>query len=99
MHARWDSRPPQAHECAERGDVLRFPERTKLFDSDQPCNRVYLLRSGRVRPSTDHKAIIDHPGPGDVFAGVTYSPRAAESVTPTTVEAYRRPELLEGFSG
>ena len=87
--------------CTGRAS-LRFPEKTTLFDSDHPCHRVYLLRSGRVQLSTDHKAIVGYLGPGDFFGERLFCRRhivaeAAESVTPITVEAYQRSELLDEF--
>ena len=46
---------------------LRLPSGAKLFDPNRPSQRLYLLRSGRVRLSTDGEAILDYLRPGDFF--------------------------------
>ena len=53
---------------------LRFPSEAKLFDPDHPSQRLYFLRSGRVRLS-DGEATLDYLRPGDFFGEEFLLPR------------------------
>lgn len=80
--------------------IVDLPAGVRIFDIDQPCSRVYLLRKGRVLVSSDHGAIIEHLVPGDFFGEETLLPRRqrrqiARSLVPSTVSAFRVSQLLD----
>ncbi len=80
--------------------LLRLPAGVKLFDSNRPSRRLYLLRSGRVRLSSNGEAILDHLAPGDFLGEESLLRRSrprqtALSVSPVEVACLRQSELLD----
>ena len=88
------------HRKARRGTagaITYFPAKSKLLNGRSP--RVYLLRRGRVRLSSD-EAILEHLSPGDFFGEASLLPRrqrceVAKSLSAVTVLAFRTAQLLE----
>lgn len=82
-----------------RPQVACFPSGTRLFNSDHPARRVYLLRSGRVRLSINNEAIIDHLRPGQFFGEKSFlgehsSQEMAVTLSPVKVVVFRKSEFL-----
>jgi CRP-like cAMP-binding protein len=95
---RTESRPK------EPGKPLEFPAGAKLFDSDQPCRRVYLLRSGQVQLVSERGAIVDYLCRGDLFGeGALLGPRrggpAAKSLSTVAVSTFGKSQLLDYVQG
>jgi len=91
---------------ARRSSVgsLRLPAGATLFDSNHPPRRMYLLCSGHVQLSTSRGEIVDHLAPGDFFGEKCFlAPlrrgQAARTVSPASVAAFRKPELLDRLTG
>ena len=51
----------------QRVACVAFPAGTKLFDSEHPPRRIYLLRSGRLQLTSGREVILDHLTRGDLF--------------------------------
>lgn len=79
---------------------VAFPGGTSLFDREHPSRRIYWLRSGRLRLSSDREAILDHLTRGDFF-GEKYLlasrrvNQAAKALSPVEVIVFRKPEFFE----
>jgi len=56
-----------SHRRKQRVACLAFPAGAKLFDSEHPSRRIYLLHSGRLQLSSDREVILDHLKRGDLF--------------------------------
>ncbi|HTP30540.1 MAG TPA: Crp/Fnr family transcriptional regulator [Candidatus Acidoferrales bacterium] len=83
----------------ERGKPVRFPAGATLFDLQNPCRRVYLLRSGQVRLTGDRGAIVAYLGEGDVFGlksllGAGSGGLIAKSLSAVELTSFRKSELL-----
>jgi len=82
-----------------REGLFEFPAGAKLFDRDQPCDNVYLLRAGQVHLVSDRGAIVDYLSSGDFFGeqcllGTRRSGLTAKSLAPVKVLAFSKSQLL-----
>jgi CRP-like cAMP-binding protein len=59
---------------------------------------MYVIRTGRVRLSSDHNVVYQYLGPGEVFGERLFSrgetDQMAVALTPLSVDAYRGTELI-----
>jgi CRP/FNR family transcriptional regulator, cyclic AMP receptor protein len=84
----------------DAGGSLDFPKGTRLFDSNHPPRRVYLLRSGQIQLASGREAIVDYLAPNDFFGEKCLLSRqrgdqVAKSLTPVRVSAFGRKELAD----
>jgi len=83
----------------KKGGSLKFPAGATLFDSLRPCRCVYLLRSGRVRLTSDRGAILDYLRSGDFLGERSllgkYPPGlSAKCLSAVEVSSFRKSEIL-----
>jgi CRP-like cAMP-binding protein len=81
------------------GETVSFSKGSILFDKDQPPRRMYLLKSGQVRLSSDDQAILDHLQPGCFFNEKMLldgaSPeQTAKALTDVEALCFRKTELF-----
>jgi CRP/FNR family transcriptional regulator, cyclic AMP receptor protein len=89
-----------SHRRKQRVACLAFPAGTKLFDSEHPSRRIYLLCSGRLQVSSDREVILDHLKRGDLFGEkhLLSSRRVhqvAKTLSPAKVVVLRKAEFFQ----
>ncbi len=78
---------------------LFFPAGAKVYDRNRPSRKAYLLERGLIRLSCEHEAIFAYLTPGCFFGeqcvlGQVAPSQEATSLSPATVSAFRKTELL-----
>ncbi len=81
------------------GQTVTFPKGSILFSTASPSRRIYLLRAGQVRLSSDSQAIFDHLQPGCFFSekSLLGSPpwnQTATALSAVEAVAFNKSELL-----
>lgn len=91
---------------AERVDVVRFSAGSVLFNSGDPGDSMYVLKSGEievfVKTKTGEKVVLETAGPGDFFGEISLldgGSRTASAIATKEVEAFEvdRGDLDELF--
>lgn len=90
----WVSDPQLADLAVSHGEEVEFPRRHVIFAQGNPGDRLYIIRTGKVKSSLDgphgrEKLLAIH-GPADVFGELSTfdpGPRASTAITVTEVQA------------
>jgi CRP-like cAMP-binding protein len=87
-----------------RKNSLHLAPGATLFDPDHPPKRVFLLDSGHIQLSSSDGQIVDYLTTGDFFGEKCFltplrSGQVARILSPATVTAFRKSELLDRFTG
>ncbi|MDT7782721.1 MAG: family transcriptional regulator, cyclic receptor protein [Pseudonocardiales bacterium] len=94
----WVSDPQLADFAASHGENVEFPRRHVIFAQGEQGDRIYIIRSGKVKISleapTGQANLLALHGPTDVFGELSLfdpSPRASTATTVTEVQAVSLP--------
>jgi len=87
-----------------RKDSLHLAAGAILFDLEHPASGMFLLDSGYVQLSSSRGEIVDYLAPGDFFGEKCFltpprSGQVARTLSPVSVNAFRKSELVDRFIG
>lgn len=90
----WGSEPELADLAASHGENVEFPRRHVIFAQGNPGDRIYIVRTGKVKISLDgphgRDILLALHGPADVFGELSLfdpGPRASTATAVTEVQA------------